>query len=107
MGKEKDKISMDIDLNIASNYGSISVENTSPSSLLVSISNGRTLREVIRQRELFEGLLQSQFGQLLGSSFDTKVTLDGKMIVLFKGGNISEAKRLYLGWQLLLSKLGL
>ena len=107
MAEKKDKISMDIDLNIATGYGAISVENTSPSSLLISISNGRTLREVIRKRELFEGLLQSQFGQLLSSSFDTKVTLNGKMIALFEGKNIMEAKRLYLGWQFLLSKLGL
>lgn len=98
---------MDIDLNIATGYGSISVENTSPSSLLINISNGRTLREIIRKRAQFEGILQSQFGQLLISSFDTKVTLDGKMIALFEGENIMEAKRLYLGWQLLLSKLGL
>ncbi len=107
MEKGKDKISMDIDLNIASNYGSISIENTSSSSLLVNISNGRTLREVIRKRELLEGILQSQFGQLVVSSLDTKINLNGKMILLFDGENITEAKRLYLGWQLLLSKLGL
>ncbi|MGM0546630.1 MAG: hypothetical protein ACQEST_07905 [Bacteroidota bacterium] len=98
---------MDIDLNIATSYGSISLENTSSSSLLVNISNGRTLREVIRKRELLEGILQSQFGQLVVSSLDTKISLNGKMILLFDGEDIAEAKRLYLGWQLLLSKLGL
>lgn len=98
---------MDIDLNIATSYGSISVENTSSSSLLVSISNGRTLREVMRKKDVFDSILQSHFGQLILSSFDTKVILDGKMIVLFEGYNIIEVKRFYLGWQLLLSRLGL
>jgi hypothetical protein len=107
LAEKKDTISMDIDLNIATGYGSISVENTSSSSLLVSISNGRTLREVIRKRDLFESILQSHFGQLVISTFDTKVNLDGKEILLFEGGNVLEAKRFYLGWQFVLSKLGI
>ena len=107
MVEEPDKISMDIDLSIDTDYGSISVENTSSSSLLVNISNGRTLREVLRKRGSLEGMLQSGLAQLVISSFDTKVTLDGKMIALFEGYKVSQAKRFYLGWQYLLAKLGI
>ena len=98
---------MDVDLNIATGYGSISIENTSSSSLLVNISNGRTLREVLRKRGSLEGMLQSGLAQLVISSFDTKVTLDGKMIALFEGDKVLQAKRFYLGWQFLLAKLGI
>lgn len=97
---------MDIDLNIATSNGSISVENTGPSSLLVRISNGPTLREVIRKRAWFERVLQSHFGHMMLSSFDAKVNLDGKTIVLLEGEKITKSRRWYLGWQYLLTKLG-
>ena len=98
---------MDIDLNIATGYGSISVENTSPSSLLIRISNNRTLREVMRNRNTLERLLQSQFGQSIAVSFDSKVVVDGNMVALLEGRTVSEAKRFFLGWQYLLTKMGL
>jgi len=101
------KISMDIDLNIATSYGSISVENTSPSSLLIRISNNRTLREVIRKRPVLERLLQSQFGQSVAASFDTKVMVGDNMVALLEGTTISQARRFFIGWQYLLAKLRL
>lgn len=107
MAKEPDKISMDIDLSIDTDHGSISVENTSTSSLLVNISNGRTLREVLRKRGSLQGMLQSGIGQSVVPSVDTKVTVDGKVIALFEGDKVSQAKRFYLGWQYLLAKLGI
>ena len=98
---------MDIDLNIATGYGSISVENTSPSSLLIRISNNHTLREVIRKRSTLESLLQSQFGQLVASSFDTKVMVGDNTVALLEGTRILEAKRFFVGWQYILAKLGI
>jgi len=107
MVEKLDNISMDIDLNIATGYGSVSVENTSSSSLLVRISNARTLREIIRKRSVFERMLESTFGQSLIYSFDTKVLLNGKTIALLEGAKVSEAKRLFIAWQYLLARLGL
>jgi hypothetical protein len=107
MADKTNKISMDIDLNIATGYGSISVENTSPSSLLIRISNNHTLREVIRKRSTLESLLQSQFGQLVANSFDTKVMVGDNTVALLEGTRISEAKRFFVGWQYILAKLGI
>lgn len=97
---------MDIDLNIATDNGSVSVENTSKSVLLVRVSDTRTLREIMRKRTVLESIILSKFGQSMLHSFDTKVILDGQTIALFEGLNVSQAKKLYIGWQYLLAKFG-
>ena len=97
---------MDVDLNIATGYGSISIENKQPSHLIIKISDGKTLREVIRKQRFVHTLVESEMGKNVLQSFAVDILLRQKRIAKFERGHFIEGSRIYLLWQYLIAKLG-
>lgn len=99
--------SIDVDLKIATGFGSISIENKQPSYLVIRISDSKTLREVIRKQQLLREFLETEFGKMVSQSLAVDVQLIESTIAEFKKGKLAKGRRIYLFWQYIMAKLGL
>lgn len=96
---------MDIDLNIDTHKGSVSISGTDETSLKVNCSTFATLREFLKKRTLLQDALQLWYG-IPEDWPELEIRVGERPVVNLRGGKITGGRRLLFAWHYLRAILG-
>ena len=100
-------ISIDIDLNIMTPRGSVSVDHADEDTLRILISDSAALRDLIQIYPTLQRLQKSVIGKKLQQGYVFDVQVASSSVMKVTNGKLYVQSKLYVLWQYLLAQFGI
>lgn len=100
------RLSVGINLDITTEYGRISIENSGPFTIKIYVPNTKTLRYLMGNYSNFDAFIDNQFGKKVSNDLRFDILKDRESVAIFDGGQLTGGRWVFLFFQYLLSKIG-